>query len=118
MRTRFFSLILLIAVAVFLNFWNANKIVDYTQQLARLETKLAAEKNIHTELKVERDNLINGDLFGGAAFMAEQGVSPQMNMGQMIYVHEPADQENPENYCIIDLLATKAQAKEIQILPD
>lgn len=118
MRTRFLSLILLIVVAGFLNFWNAGKIVSHTQQLARLETKLAAEKNIHTELKVERDDLRNGSLFGDQAFIAEYGLSQQMNMGQLIYVHEPIDEENRDGYCIIDLLATKAQAKEIQILPD
>ena len=118
MRTRFLSLILLIAAAGFLNFWNANKIVRGTQQLARLETKLAAEKNINIELKVERDDLRSGSLFGESAFLGEQGLPSQMNMGQMIYVHEPADKENRESYCIIDLLATKAQTKEVQILRD
>lgn len=116
MRAKFAILILLVAAAGFTNFWNANQMVRETQKLARLETKLAAEKNINTELRVERDDLRSGGLFEGLANTGPDGRPVQA--GKIIYVHEPADEQDRESYCIIDLFASKAQAKEVQILLD
>lgn len=117
MRAKFVILILLVVLAGFAHFWNANQIVRDTQKLARLETTYAAEKNINTELKVERDDLRSGQQFAGLVTLGADGKPVATSQGKVIYVHEPAG-EQASNYCIIDLLATKAQAKEVQILLD
>ncbi len=115
MRAKFVTLILITVAAVFASFWNANQIVHETQKLARLETKHAAEKNINTELRVERDELRSGDQFAGLISSSE---SMPEQAGRIIYIHEPADKQDPANYCIIDLFASRAEAKEVQILLD
>ncbi|HNU54801.1 MAG TPA: hypothetical protein PLI58_05355 [Candidatus Syntrophosphaera sp.] len=116
MRAKFVILILIAVVAVFANFWNANQMVRATQKLARMETKLAAEKNINTELRVESDDLRSGRQF--AELMSADASGQPVQAGKIIYVHEPADKQSRESYCIIDLFASKAQAKEVQILLD
>ncbi len=116
MRARFVILILLVVAAGFANFWNANQMVRATQKLARMETKLAAEKNINTELRVESDDLRSGRQFAELMSVGPNGQPVQA--GKIIYVHEPADEQDRESYCIIDLFASKAQAKEVQILLD
>ncbi len=118
MRAKFVILITIIVAAGFTSFWNANQILRDTQKLARLETKYAAEKNINTELKVERDDLRNGRQFAGLVNLGPNGESAPSAQGKIIYVHEPADHQDKESYCIIDLFASKAQAKEVQILLD
>lgn len=118
MRAKFVILLLLIVAAGFANFWNANQIVRDTQELARLETKYAAEKNINTELKVERDDLHSGKQFAGLVNIGANGEPIPSGHGKIIYIHEPADTKNQARYCIIDIFASKAQAKEVQILLD
>lgn len=111
------ALILTLAVG-FLNFWNANKIVHQTQQIAKLETRYSAEKNINTELKVEQDDLRSGKHLASLVRVELSNFVPREEQGKIIYVHEPADIKDKESYCIIDLFASKAQAKEVQILLD
>ncbi len=118
MRAKFVILILLVVLAGFAHFWNANQIVRDTQQLARMETTNAAEKNINTELKVERDDLRSGRQFAGLVTLDADGKPVAPSQGKVIYVHEPAGEQNKTDYCIIDLFASKAQAKEVQILLD
>ncbi|HQJ96763.1 MAG TPA: hypothetical protein PLN17_06545, partial [Candidatus Cloacimonas sp.] len=43
---------------------------------------------------------------------------PDQQAGKIIYVHEPSAKQDKKTYCIIDLLTTKAEAKNIQVLLD
>ena len=94
MRAKFVILILVIIAAGFANFWNANHIVRETQKLARLEIKYAAEKNINTELRVERDELRSGNQFAGLLNFGPDGRPLQASQGKVIYIHEPADTQD------------------------
>jgi hypothetical protein len=118
MRGKFSIFLLLLLAVGFCNFWNANGIVRETQKLARLETRYAAEKNINTELKVERDDLRSGKNIASLVRVELSDFTPQEEQGKIIYVHEPTDTEDRDSYCIIDLFASKAQAKEVQVLLD
>ncbi|MBW6513903.1 MAG: hypothetical protein K0B87_04000 [Candidatus Syntrophosphaera sp.] len=114
-----FAILALFAIGIgFLNFWNAHKIVHQTRELAKLETAHAAEKNINTELRVEHDDLRSGKHIASLVRVELNNSLPREQQGKIIYVHEPADSKDEANYCIIDLFASKAQAKEVQILLD
>jgi hypothetical protein len=43
---------------------------------------------------------------------------PSEEQGKVIYVQEPVEEKEKDGYCIIDLIAQKAQAKEVQVLLD
>ena len=60
MRGRLLILVAVMGLAVFLNFYNNNRVVQYTRQLSELEKTYNAEKNINTELMVELDDLKSG----------------------------------------------------------
>ncbi len=102
----------------FFHFWNANKLVNQTKELARLETAYAADKNINTELKVELDDLRSGKHIASLVRVELSNFVPKEEQGKIIYVHEPADAQTKGDYCIIDLIASKAQAKEVEIIKD
>lgn len=118
MRGKFIILLVLIIAAAFCNFWNAHHIVRQTKKLARLETEYSAVKNINTELRVELDELRSGKNIASLVRVELSNFVPNEEQGKIIYVHEPADQENKSSYCIIDLFASKAQAKEVQVMLD
>ncbi len=118
MRAKFIILLVIIAVAGILNFQNASKICQQTKQLAKLEKTYAAEKNINTELKIELDDLRSGKNIASLVRVELSNFVPSEEQGKIIYVQEPADAQEKGNYCIIDLISSKAQAKEVQILLD
>ncbi|MCB5258709.1 MAG: hypothetical protein WC179_01770 [Candidatus Cloacimonadaceae bacterium] len=118
MRARFCIFLLLLLIIIFINFWNAHQIVGQTQELAKLEKKVAAEKNINTELLVERDDLRSGKNIASLVRVELDHFNPQEEQGKIIYVHEPVNTEDKTSYCIIDLFTTKAQAREIKIQLD
>lgn len=118
MRGKFIILLVLLFAAGFFNFWNAHRIVRQTKHLARLETEYLAVKNINTELRVELDELRSGKNKESLVRVGAEAYQPEQEQGKIIYVHEPADVQDPGSYCIIDLFATKAQAKEVQVMLD
>lgn len=111
-------MLIVLVLAVFFNFWNANKMLGYTRFLSYLEKTQAAEKNINTELKVEHDDLRSGKHIASLVRIEMGNFVPDQQQGKIIYVHEPGDQQEKGNYCIVDLIASKAQAKEVQVILD
>ncbi|MCB5245337.1 MAG: hypothetical protein LHW61_01625 [Candidatus Cloacimonetes bacterium] len=118
MRARFCIFLLLLLIIIFINFWNAHQIVGQTQELANLEKKVAAEKNINTELLVERDDLRSGKNIASLVRVELDHFNPLEEQGKIIYVHEPVNTEDKTSYCIIDLFTTRAQAREVKIQLD
>jgi len=92
--------------------------VGQTQELANLEKKVAAEKNINTELLVERDDLRSGKNIASLVRVELDHFNPLEEQGKIIYVHEPVNTEDKTSYCIIDLFTTRAQAREVKIQLD
>lgn len=118
MRARIIILTLLAAAAVFFNFFNAGRVLTYTRAQAQLEKTVGAVKNIHTELMVEYDDLCSGQNISSLVSVELGNFLPEKRQGRVIYVHEPSPAKARDSYCIVDLIATKAQAKDIQIIPD
>ncbi|MDZ4182496.1 MAG: hypothetical protein U1B83_06445 [Candidatus Cloacimonadaceae bacterium] len=92
--------------------------VGYTRFLSYLEKTQAAEKNINTELKVEHDDLRSGKHIASLVRIEMGNFVPKQQQGKIIYVHEPGTRQEKGNYCIVDLIASKAQAKEVQVILD
>jgi len=118
MRGRILILVSLFAVVFFLSFYNNNRIVKYTRTISALEKTYYAEKNINTELLVEYDDLRSGRHIASLVRVELSNFIPDQEAGKIIYVHEPSPKQEKKNYCIIDLLAKKAEAKNVQILLD
>ena len=118
MRGRITVFLMLLAVAGFMHFWNANKVVRQTKYLSKLEKSYAAEKNIHTELMVELDDLRSGKNISSLVSVELSGFVPDKQQAQIIYVHEPGKAQQQKSYCIVDLISSRAEAKDIQIIPD
>ncbi len=118
MRGRILILVSLLAVVFFLSFYNNNRIVKYTRTISALEKTYYAEKNINTELLVEYDDLRSGRHIASLVRVELSNFIPDQEAGKIIYVHEPSPKQEKKNYCIIDLLAKKAEAKNVQILLD
>ncbi len=118
MRATVSFIILALAIAMFLNFWNANKVVQQTRYLSELEKTYAAEKNINTELKVELDDLRSGENIASLVRVELSNFVPSEDRGKIIYVQEPPAEEPKGDYCIVDLISSKAEAKEVQVLLD
>lgn len=118
MRGRFITFLLVAALAVFFNFFNARRVLTYTRAMAQMEKTVGAVKNIHTELMVEYDDLCSGQNISSLVSVELGSFIPQMQQGRVIYVHEPSPAKARDSYCIVDLIATKAQAKDVQIIPD
>ncbi|MDD4310692.1 MAG: hypothetical protein PHO32_09950 [Candidatus Cloacimonetes bacterium] len=111
-------LLALLGGAVFLNFFNNNRVVLYTRDLSDLEKTYNAEKNINTELLVELDDLRSGRHIASLVRVEMSNFIPEKEAGKIIYVHEPSPKQEKAGYCIIDLIASKAEAKNVQILLD
>lgn len=118
MRGKLLILAAVFGLAVFLNFFNNNRIVQYTRQLSELESAYNAEKNINTELLVELDDLKSGRHIASLVRVEMSNFIPEAEANNVIYVHEPSPQQKQGKYCIIDLIASKAEAKNVQIIPD
>ncbi|MDP2173654.1 MAG: hypothetical protein Q8M98_02500 [Candidatus Cloacimonadaceae bacterium] len=118
MRGRSIILIIVLVFAVFFNFWNANKVLGYTRLLSTLEKTQAAEKNINTEMWVEHDDLRSGKHIASLVRIELGNFVPRQQQGKIIYIHEPGAQQEVGNYCIVDLIASKAIAKEVQVILD
>ena len=118
MRGKILIFVALLAIAVFLNFFNNNRVVQYTRSLSDLEKTYNAEKNINTELLVELDDLRSGRHIASLVRVEMSNFIPDKEAGKVIYVHEPSPKQEKGSYCIIDLLASKAEAKNINILLD
>ncbi len=76
------------------------------------------KKNINTELLVELDDLRSGRHIASLVRVELSNFIPDQQAGKIIYVHEPSAKQDKKTYCIIDLLTTKAEAKNIQVLLD
>ncbi len=111
-------LVALLGLAVFFSFFNNNRVVQYTRKLSSLEKTFNAEKNINTELLVELDDLRSGRHIASLVRVELSNFIPEQEAGKIIYVHEPSPKQEQGRYCIIDLLASKAEAKNVQILLD
>jgi hypothetical protein len=118
MRGRLTILIALMGLTVFLNFFNNNRVVQYTRKYSSLEKTFNAEKNINTELLVELDDLRSGRHIASLVRVEMSNFIPDQEAGKIIYVHEPSLKQEKSSYCIIDLIASKAEAKQVQILLD
>ena len=118
MRGKLIILMLLVALCGFLSFVNNNKIVSYTRRLAEVEKAFNAEKNINTELLVEHDDLRSGRHIASLVRIEMSQFIPDQEQGRIIYVHEPSQKQEKSGYCIIDLIATRAEAKNVTIIPD
>jgi hypothetical protein len=92
--------------------------VKYTRTISALEKTYYADKNINTELLVEYDDLRSGRHIASLVRVELSNFIPDQEAGKIIYVHEPSPKQEKKNYCIIDLLAKKAEAKNVQILLD
>ncbi len=118
MRGRLIGLIILAAICGFLNFYNNNRIVSYTRRLSNVEKTYNAEKNINTELLVEHDDLRSGRHLASLVRVEMSQFIPDNEQGSIIYVHEPSADREKNEYCIIDLFATRAEAKNVNIMLD
>ncbi len=118
MRGKLTILALLAVVAIFFNFVNAGSVVTLTRDRGYLEKSCAAEKNIHTELMVELDDLRSGKNISSLVSVELSGFVPDKPLGQIVYVHEPGKTQQQASYCIVDLISSRAEAKDIQIIPD
>lgn len=118
MRGRLLILAAVLGLAVFLNFFNNNRVVQYTRQLSELEKTYNAEKNINTELMVELDDLKSGRHIASLVRVEMSNFIPESEAQNILYVHEPSPKQEQGKYCIIDLIASKAEAKNVQIIPD
>ncbi len=117
-RGKLITLIILAALCGFLNFFNNNKIVNYTRRLSRVEKSYNAEKNINTELLVEHDDLRSGRHIASLVRVEMSQFIPEQDQGRIVYVHEPSAKQEKSGYCIIDLFASRAEAKNLSIILD
>lgn len=118
MRGKLIILAIIAIACVFLNFRNNTKVVSYYRQLENLEQAYKAELNINTELKVEYGDLRSGKHIASLVRVEMNQFFAQKEEGRVIYVHEPKVNEKTNDYCIIDLIATKAEAKNLNIILD
>ena len=117
-RGKLITLIILAALCGFLNFFNNNKIVNYTRRLARVEKSYNAEKNINTELLVAPDHLTRPRNLATLLRVEMSQFIPEQDQGRIVYVHEPSAKQEKSGYCIIDLFASRAEAKNLSIILD
>ncbi|HNX38137.1 MAG TPA: hypothetical protein PL124_05595 [Candidatus Cloacimonadota bacterium] len=118
MRSKMVIAIIVCVIAVFLHFNNGNKIVRYTKQYSMMEKSFAAEKNINTEQLVELDDMKSGRHIASLVRVEMSNFVADKPAGSVIYVHEPSPKSEKGSYCIIDLIASKAEAKTIEVILD
>jgi hypothetical protein len=117
-RGKIITVIILASLCGFLNFFNNNKIVNYTRKFSVIEKSYNAEKNINTELLVEHDDLRSGRHIASLVRVEMNQFIPEQGQGQIVYVHEPSKKQEKSGYCIIDLLTSKAEAKNVNNILD
>ncbi|HOH47140.1 MAG TPA: hypothetical protein PLX59_04815 [Candidatus Cloacimonadota bacterium] len=118
MRGKFAVLILVFVAAVFMYFHNGNQVVRYTKQYSNLEKTLNAEKNINTEQLVELDDLRSGRHISSLVRVELSNFIADKPAGSVVYVQEPSPKQEDKSYCIIDLIASRAEAKNVEIILD
>lgn len=118
MRAKLVIALLIGLTAVFLHFFNGNKVVRYTKDYSAQEKALNAEKNIHTEQMVELDDLRSGRHIASLVRVELSNFISDKPAGSVVYVQEPSPRQETGSYCIIDLIASRAVAKNIEIIPD
>ncbi len=106
-----------ILLSVFFHYFNGNKIVQYTKEMSTLEKTVNAESNINTELLVELDDMRSGRHISSLVTVELNNFISDTKKG-VIYVHEPSSKQDKSNYCIIDLFASRAEAKTISVILD
>lgn len=115
------KIIILLIIAVFFgfcNFYNHHKITNFTRKLADIEKSYNAEKNINTELTMEYEELRSGKHIASLVRVEMSQFIHGDEQGSVIYVHEPAEKSVGKGYCIIDLVASRAEAKNVNIILD
>jgi hypothetical protein len=118
MRAKTFIILIVIVAAWFINFWNAHTIAKDIQTLANLDMSVAAEKNRNTLLMVENKDLRSGTNIASLVRVEMNDFVQEKEQGKIIYVQEPADSVVKGNYCIVDLIASKAHAATVGELKD
>jgi len=118
MKGKLITLGIVLVLAVFFYYSNGNKIVHYTKEISSLEKTFNAESNINTELLVDLDDLKSGRHIASLVTVELNNFASDTQKGSVIYVHEPVDKSEGSGYCIIDLIATRAEAKTVNIVPD
>ncbi|MGI6198637.1 MAG: hypothetical protein ACOYIS_05890 [Candidatus Cloacimonadaceae bacterium] len=116
MKGRVAILLLITLLFFYLDFTNQRKILVYTQAIDQIEKSINATKNINTELMVEYDDLCSPDNISNLVSVELQ--HSEQNRGRVVYVQEPDEKTETSSYCIVDLISTKAEASEVQIIPD
>ncbi|MBM4403684.1 MAG: hypothetical protein FJ042_04785 [Candidatus Cloacimonetes bacterium] len=116
MRGKLILLIGLVVLAFFFHFYNNNRVTNYTRRLNNLEKSYNAEKNISTELTLEHELLRSGRHIASLVSVEMSQFDHNKPKGSIIYVHEPSSAEGDANYCIIDLIASKAEAKTVTLI--
>jgi len=141
MNGKIVILLLAFAVAIFFHFFNSNKIVLQTRELGNVEKIFNAEKNMTTELILELDELKSGKHIASLVALEMHNFVPEEFQNNIIYVHEPSAMEPDSRsgsgmtresvdsrsgsgmtsagkpaYCIVDLFASKAEAKTLNII--
>ncbi len=105
-------------LSIFCYYYNGNKIVQYTKDMSGLEKTYNASKNINTELLVELDDLRSGRHISSLVTVELNNFVPETEKGSVIYVHEPSSKQEKGKYCIIDLIASRAEAKTLNVIRD
>ncbi len=118
MKGKFIIVSIVMLLAIFFHYYNGNKIVHFTKEMSTLEKTLNAESNINTELLVEHDDLRSGRHIASLVTVELNNFISESQKGSIIYIHEPSTKQDKSNYCIIDLIASRAEAKTISIIPD
>ncbi len=113
---RFLLAALVVIVCFGFYFRNITKALVYTQNIDQLEKTINATQNINTELMVEYDDLCSSDNISSLVSLEIQHSGQKR--GRVVYVQEPCEQTPSSSYCIVDLIATKAEASNVQIIPD
>ncbi len=116
MRGKLIFLIAVVIAAVYFYFYNNNKITNYTRRFSQAEKTLNAERNIFTELTLEHDELRSGRNIASLVSFEMSQFDSNKPKGSIIYVHEPSSDKSDDTYCIIDLIASKAEAKTVTVI--
>ncbi|HPV14554.1 MAG TPA: hypothetical protein PL126_02750 [Candidatus Cloacimonadota bacterium] len=116
MKGRFVILLVIALLFFYLDFANKRKILVYTQTIDQIEKSINATKNINTELMVEYDDLCSPDNISNLVSVELQ--QSELAKGKVVYVQEPNEKTETSSYCIVDLISTKAEASQVQIIPD
>ncbi|HAN40994.1 MAG TPA: hypothetical protein GX398_01730 [Candidatus Cloacimonetes bacterium] len=116
MKGRIVVLLLILLLFTYLDFTNKRKILVYTQTIDQIEKSINATKNINTELMVEYDDLCSPDNISNLVSVELQ--HSDQDRGRVVYVQEPDEKTETSSYCIVDLISTKAEASQVQVIPD